>query len=658
MTAEAAPDVQLEIGHVLFMDMVGYSQLLIDEQRELQQDLSEIVRSTDQFRAAEAADKLVRIPTGDGMALVFFNNLEAPMRCAIEIAQAAKEGARIRLRMGIHSGPVNVLADVNEQANVAGAGINIAQRVMDCGDAGHILLSKRVAEDLAQSRQWRPHLHDLGKFGTKHGVKLSLVNFYTGEVGNAELPEKLKLAQQEKVATSEKSIAVLPFKNLSTGPEPDYLGEGIAEEILTALSKIDGLRVAARRSSFWFKDRDAELNEVASKLNVDHVLEGSIRRDGNRVRVTAELTECCEGFTLWSETFEREFQGIFALQDEITRAIVDALRLKLDISPSPTVRDPDAYDAYLHGVFSSDKGTEEGLRQGLIHFQRALEKDPKFARAWTGIAKAWLWLSDIYVPPIEGYGKVREAARKAIKIDKSEAEAHVYLAETKRILGWDMTGAETEYKQAFELEPNSTPSNYFIAAFYAARGDRDQALMYLRRTARIDPASLWVNNFACELYRYFGLHDEAIAAGERALQLDPAFFYGEPLMGALYRESGRVDDAIALYKKAETVSGRPAFGLAITYARINRPKEALETLEAALAQRPYTAGDAIAHVHVALGAHDEAIRELERACDEHSSSLHFVGIAPEMAPLRTDKRFLSILRKIGLEPEKVFAANG
>jgi tetratricopeptide (TPR) repeat protein len=298
------------------------------------------------------------------------------------------------------------------------------------------------------------------------------------------------------------------------------------------------------------------------------------------------------------------------------------------------------------------------LRQSLVYFQQALEKDPKFARAWTGIAKTWLWLSDIYIPPMEGYAKVREASRKAIKIDKGEAEAHVYLAETKRILDWDMTGAEKEYKQAFDLEPNSTPSNYFIAAFYAARGDRDQALMYLQRTAKIDPASLWVNNFACELYRYFGMNEEAKAAGERALQLDPAFFYGEPLMGALYRETGRFDDAIALYKKAETVSGRPAFGLAITYARMNRRQEAMETLEAVLAQRPYTAGDAIAHVHVALGAHEDALRELEHACDEHSSSLHFVGIAPEMAPLRTDNRFLSILRKIGLEPEKVFAANG
>src|ERR1051325_10914550 len=298
--------------------------------------------------------------------------------------------------------------------------------------------------------------------------------------GIVRTPDREPQARIEVVdpgISEEKSIAVLPFKDLSAGPERDYLGEGIAEEILTALSKVDNLRVAARRSSFWFKDRDAALGEVASKLNVDHVVEGSIRRDGNRIRVTAELTECGKGFTLWSETFEREFQGIFALQDEITCAIVDALKLKLDISPPPTARNPDAYDAYLHGVFSSDKGTEEGLRQSLVHFQGALEKDPKFARAWTGIAKAWLWLSDIYLPPIEGYGQVREAARNAIKLDQDEAGAHVYFAETKRILDWDMEGAEAEYKRAFKIDPNSTPSNYFIAAFYAARGNRDQALM-------------------------------------------------------------------------------------------------------------------------------------------------------------------------------------
>jgi TolB-like protein/tetratricopeptide (TPR) repeat protein len=457
--------------------------------------------------------------------------------------------------------------------------------------------------------------------------------------------------------SEERSIAVLPFKDLSAGPERDYLGEGIAEEILTALSKVDNLRVAARRSSFWFKDRDAELSEVASKLNVEHVVEGSIRRDGNRIRVTAALTECCQGFTLWSETFEREFQGIFALQDEITCAIVDALKLKLKLAPA-TARAPstEAYDLYLRGLFLSDKSSEEALRKSLEFFERALDKDPRFARAWTSIAKSWLWLADAYVEPLEAYSKVREAAVNAINIDDSEAEAHVYLAETKRILDWDLRGAEAEYVRAFEIDSNSTTSNYFIAAFYAAIGEREKALTYLRRTAKIDPTSLWVSNFACEIYRYFGLTDEAMAAGERSLQLDPTFAYSEPLMAALYREMGRIDDAIALYKKSQDLSGRVPFGLAITYAKMNRREEAREILKAVCASRgSYTPGDAIAHVHVVLEEYEDAMRELARAYDEHSSSLHFIGIAPEFAPLRSDKRFVSIVKEIGLEPQKVFA---
>jgi len=462
----------------------------------------------------------------------------------------------------------------------------------------------------------------------------------------------------EPFVSSEKSIAVLPFNDLSPEKDHAYFGEGIAEELLGALAKVEGLRVAARRSSFWFQDKQAELSEIASKLNVRHVLEGSVRRDGNRVRVTAELLDASDGFTVWSETYEREMHGIFALQDEITRSIVDTLKLKLEISPPPVSRSTDAYDAYLEGLFYSDKSTEEALRKSLEFFYRALEKDPRFSRAWTGIAKAWLWLADVYVPPLEAYPKVRDAAARALQLNDEEAEAHVYLAEAKRILDWDLDGAEAEYKRAFEVDPNSTASNYFIAAFYGARGDRDQALAYLQRTSKIDPASLWVNNSACELYRYFGLYDEAVAAGERALQLDPVFAYGEPLLGALYREMERFDEAIALYKRSESLSGRPAVGLAITYARMNRRKEALQTLEAATANRAYTAGDVPAHVHVALGAHNDAIRELERACEEHSSSLHLIGIAPEFAPLRSDKRFLSILQKIGIEPKKVFAAAG
>ena len=478
-----------------------------------------------------------------------------------------------------------------------------------------------------------------------------------GIVRTSDAEREVRTETAEPPSSSEKSIAVLPFNDLSPAKDHDYFSEGIAEELLGALAKVDGLRVAARRSSFWFKDKQAELGEIASKLNVGHVLEGSVRRDGNRVRVTAELIDACDGFTLWSETYEREMRGIFALQDEITHSIVDALKLNLDISAPPTPHNTEAYDAYLQGLFYSDKSTEAELRKSLEFFQEALARDPRFSRAWTGMAKAWLWLADSYVPPLEAYPKVRDAAIRALELDDEEAEAHVYLAETKRILEWDLDGAEAEFNRAVAIDPNSTPSNYFVAALHAARGNRDKALEYLQRTSKIDPASLWVSNFACELYRYFGLYDEATAAGERALQLDPTFaHYGEPALAALYREMGRFDDAIALYRKAREFTGRPGFGLAITYARMKRREEALQTLEAAITGWGYRAGDAIAHVHVALGAHDDAIRELERACEQRSSSLHGVGIAPEFVPLRSDKRFRSILQRIGLEPEKVFAA--
>src|SRR5436189_387651 len=208
MATDSEQDIQLQIGHVLFMDVVGYSKLLLDEQRELQEQLTQIVRNTEQVRAAEATGKLIRVPAGDGMALVFFNSPEAPVRCAIEISTTLKQYPQLKLRMGIHSGPVNEVRDVNGRANVAGAGINIAQRVMDCGDAGHILVSKRVAEDLAHSRQWRTYLHDLGECAVKHSVPISIVNLYTDEIGNAQLPQKIKQWQSEQAAPGDGSPSV------------------------------------------------------------------------------------------------------------------------------------------------------------------------------------------------------------------------------------------------------------------------------------------------------------------------------------------------------------------------------------------------------------------------------------------------------------------
>src|SRR5882724_8912590 len=212
MPAELETDAQLEIGHVLFMDIVGFSKLLVDEQSDCSDRLNQIVRRTSQFRAAEAEGKLIRLPTGDGMVLVFFTSPEAPVRCAVEIAKALKDCSDFGLRMGIHSGPVNKISDVNDRSNLAGGGINIAQRIMDCGDAGHILLSKRVAEDLEQHSKWRSHLQDFGECEVKHGVRVNVANLCSAEVGNAAMPGKFARAKQERDAAEEASAGAAAYE--------------------------------------------------------------------------------------------------------------------------------------------------------------------------------------------------------------------------------------------------------------------------------------------------------------------------------------------------------------------------------------------------------------------------------------------------------------
>ena len=331
MAAEVKKEIELEIAHVLFTDIVGYSKLPIHQQRAVVERLNEIVRGTDEYQAAETSGRLITIPTGDGITLVFYHSPEAPVECALEISRALKKHPELQLRMGIHSGPVSGVIDATGKANVAGAGINTAQRVMDCGDAGHILLSKHVAEDLEEYPHWQPHLHQLGECEVKHGVRLSLVNLYTAELGNPAVPEKLKAARLAEAArrkraagrrlslgilallatvaaisflllrykkppsapgsaVPEKSIAVLPFENRSEDKANAYFAEGIQDEILTRLSKIADLKVISRTSTQHYKSAPDNLPEIAKQLGVAHILEGSVQRSGAvRSKVRIEL---------------------------------------------------------------------------------------------------------------------------------------------------------------------------------------------------------------------------------------------------------------------------------------------------------------------------------------------------------------------------------
>ena len=365
-----------------------------------------------------------------------------------------------------------------------------------------------------------------------------------------------------------KSIAVLPFVDLSQTKDQQYFCDGMSEEILDALARVEGLRVVARTSSFSFKGENVDVSQVGKRLGVENVLEGSLRREGNRVRISTKLINARNGFQLWSETYERELQGVFAVQDEITRAVVDALKIKLAVSlPTHEPRNTEAYDLYLQGLYLSNKGSEKELREALTFFQRALEKDPKLSRAWTGIAKVWFYLADVYVKPLEAYPASRAAALKAIELDEKDAEAHCYLGEAKRILDWDLPGEEAELQRALQLDPNSAPVNFFLALLPLFRGDIKEGLELVLKAEQLDPVSPIISYVATAAYLADNRLDDAIIEGQRTQQLDPHYFYLDSTLAAAYREKGNFTDAIALYTKAQEETHLPSSGLAITYAR-------------------------------------------------------------------------------------------
>jgi eukaryotic-like serine/threonine-protein kinase len=487
-----------------------------------------------------------------------------------------------------------------------------------------------------------PKLIATGAAGLLFGA--AAIWFFRGELARTPLER------------SEKSVAVLPFRDLSRAKDQEYFCDGISEEILDALAKIDGLRVVARRSSFSFKGKNVDVSEVGKKLNVANVLEGSLQREGNHIRISAELIDTRSGFHVWSETYERELEGVFALQDEITRSIVDALKIKLAVSlPAREQRNTEAYDLFLQGLFFSNKSSEEDLWRALTFFQGALEKDPKFSRAWTGIAKVWYFLADVYVKPLEAYPASKEAALKAIALDEKDAEAHCYLSEAKRVLDWDLVGEDAELKRALELDPNSAPAHFFLALLPLFRGDAKDGLQLILEAEKLDPVSPIISYVATAAYLANDRIDDAIIEGQRTLQLDPNYFYLDSTLAAAYREKGNFAEAIALYLKAQEATHFPSSGLAITYTRMWRQAEAQNILAQLLQERKkrYVSAPLIAAVYVALGDKEEAFRWLERAFAEHSAILQWIAFLPEFRPLHSDARFPHLLRRIGVSQNSI-----
>jgi TolB-like protein/class 3 adenylate cyclase/Tfp pilus assembly protein PilF len=531
------PEIRLEIGHILFIDIVDYSKLLTNEQSEHMQTLREIVRGSAQFRIAEAEGKLLRLPTGDGGALVFRAGPEAPVLCALEISKELKKHPELRVRMGIHSGPVNEITDLNEQANIAGAGINIAQRIMDCADAGHILLSKHVAEDLAEYAKWRPLLHDLGPCEVKHGVRVSVVNLYSDQAGNAKLPRKFATARKHRarlrwagmsaalliiaaivagivmfsrnrapatLAAPEKSIAVLPFENLSEDKANAYFADGIQDEILTRLSKIADLKVISRTSTQQYKSAPENLPEIARQLGVAHVLEGSVQKIGDAVRVNVQLIKAANDSHLWADTFDRKLTDIFLVESEVAKSVADQLRAKLTgeeeqvLAAKPT-NNPEAYDAYLRGLAYTLKALDVSPANALgaqKYLREAVRLDPNFALAWALLSyvDARGYLTELLQPTVRLREEARQAAETAFTLQPNLGEAIIAKGQYHYACLKDYDTAVRYFEQARQFLPNSSRISESLAYVTRRQGQWEHSESYFNEAERLDPRNVTILN--------------------------------------------------------------------------------------------------------------------------------------------------------------------
>jgi TolB-like protein/Flp pilus assembly protein TadD/class 3 adenylate cyclase len=705
--AEPAVDPKLEIAHVLVMDVVGYSTLLINEQSRVLADLNRVVREAARFREADTQGKLLRLPTGDGMALVFFNDPEAPIECAMEIAAAMKSSPEIRLRMGIHSGPVNQVLDVNDRSNIAGAGIDIAQRVMDCGDAGHILLSKRVAEDLAPLPRWNPHLHELGECEVKHGRKVSLVNFYTAEVGNPAAPNKCASSTEARSTSAlssvlwqkpavfaaaalflialglaalifsrskvlqlwtnadgpranSQSIAVLPFENANNDPNTEYLAEGISEALINSLAELRQLRVIARATAFRYKRKDVDPQRVGRELQVAAVLTGKVRQMQDALNIQVDLVDAATGAQIWGAGYDRKLADLVAIKQAIAQEVTAKLKLRLSSEEQRRLvkRDSsnaEAYQFYLRGRYFWNKRTPDGIKQAIDQFQQAIQRDPNFALGYAGLADSYIALTFYnFAAPHETMPKAKESALKAVALDDTAAEPQASLGNILVNYDWNWSAAEKAFKRSIELKPDyATAHEWYAIHYLTARGRLEEAVQEMKKALELEPASLIMNTFMGATLYYAGRYDEAIDQCRRTIEMDPNFAVAHWHLGLAYEQKQVFDAAIEEFQKAVSLSGgsplmKAALGHA--YAKSQKKDEANTILGelSELSRQEYVSSYEVATIYVALGDNERAFQLLEKAYAEHSFHLVRLNVSPHFKAISSDPRFQDLVHSVGL----------
>ncbi len=632
----------------MFTDMVGYTALAHANEPLALDVLEEHRRMLRSVFPRHAGREIET--TGDGFLVEFASALEAT-RCALAIQKAiadhntaAASQRRFAVRIGIHVGDV-----VYRDGHVLGVGVNVAARLEPLASPGGICITQQVFDQIRHLIQ--EPVTSLGRFELKNIPRPVEVYRVGTSSAAAGTPPAVAVADQ-------RSVAVLPFVNMSSDRESEFLSDGITEDLITALSQVKGLRVPARTSSFAFKGKCEDIRRIGQLLNVATVLEGSLRKSGNILRVTAQLAKVDDGFHLWSERYDREMKDVFDIQDDISRSIVQALKVRLVGAPdTPLLKrhteNTEAYQYYLKGRdLWNARGL--GLKKAMHYFELALLEDPNYALAYTGLADAYNLLGFYgFLPPQVANQNARRAAQRALEVDPALAESHTSMG-VVQVFDWNWGSAEQEYLQAIQLNPNYVPARYWHAMFYSAQCRHPEAIEQIRQALEVDPLSFLLNAIEGWIWLHAHQFERAVERLRRALEIKPDFVFSYWLLGQACLASSRTSEAIESFKRAAELSGGAAWAvasLAQGHAAAGDRTRAAELLaELQMRSRQdYVSSWFLALVYAALDDREPMFARLERAQEERDMYLLWTKCHFAFDPFHSDSRYAEVLRKIRLD---------
>jgi adenylate cyclase len=633
---------------IMFTDIVGYTAMMQENEANAK-SLRDRHRNVLENETLMHRGKILQY-YGDGTLSIFGSAIEA-VKCAVEIQKEFNKEPKIPLRIGIHLGDI-----VYEDSGVYGDGVNVTARIQSLSVPGGVLISEKVFDEI--KNQDNLNCISLGEFELKNVKRPLEIYALTGEGINTPDIQTVK----EQAGFHKKSIAVLPFINMSADPENEYFSDGITEEIINALTKVKGLRVTSRTSSFKFKNKNEDIREIGNQLNVNTVLEGSVRKAGNRVRVTAQLINTNDGYHHWSEVYDRKLEDIFALQDEVSLAITKQLQETLSAETKkehlvkPYTKNIKAYNHYLKGLYYWNKWTPTSMNKAIGFFQEAIMKEPDFALPYAGLANCYSYLGAYgIVKPREAYPKAREAALKALTLDNTRFEPFVALALVKFFYDWDWEGTENDFRFLLKNYSGYADVHYAYALFLMSTGKFTEAVLQMEKAHMIDPLSLPINMYLATAYSHIGRYQEAIDQINKTLELDPDFQSAYYQLGVIYHMKGEIQKSIETFEKLYTSTGHSVACLSYlgyAYSQSGDREKVISYLaelhERSNPEKQISLNFDFAVVYAGLGEYEKSLDYLDMAYEEKLGGLVFIKNSPLFKHLKDHPRFITLLKKMGM----------